>query len=238
MGLVIDKEQLLAAYPTCYACDQPKVSREHVPPLCFFPEEKDSAGVAVYRKNLIKVPSCELHNTAKSSDDFYAAFHLASTIRGNRCAELVRDGVIARTIERDQRERGAALTKRLLAQVRGVVGENVYGEVDPRRMVRFLDLCARGVYFYEKLKPLELPLRIANVDFDLPDPARKEQMRVYTESFADEMEGCEHHGSNPDVFKYAICEKPEKGVTMVEMVFFGELYRWAFYHPNAERQVF
>jgi hypothetical protein len=120
---------------------------EHAPPICFFPEEKDPRDNSIYRKNLIRVPSCEIHNIAKSDDDLYAAFHLASTIRGNHCAELVRDGVIARRIEKDQNERGSALTKRLLGQIRGSVGENPFGKLDPARMIRVLDLCARGLGF-------------------------------------------------------------------------------------------
>jgi len=118
------------------------------------------------------------------------------------------------------------------------VGENIAGGVDAKRMVRFLDLCARGLYFYEKLKHLKLPLRVASVDYDLLDPTRREQCDAWRRSFNEEMKGCEYHGDNPDVFRYAICEKPEKDVTMIEMVFFGELQRWAFYHPDAERQSF
>src|SRR5260370_40046824 len=105
MALIINRQRVITEYPTCYACDEKKASREHVPPLCFFPEEKDIDGQSIYRKELIRVPSCDVHNARKSDDDLYAAFHLASTIRGNHCAELVRDGVIARNLEKDQQER-------------------------------------------------------------------------------------------------------------------------------------
>ena len=237
MDLIVNRQRVLAEYPSCYACDEKKVSREHVPPLCFFPDKKDSSGRSIYRKNLIRVPSCDVHNTAKSDDDLYAAFHLASTIRGNHCAELVRNGVIARRLEKDRMERGGALTKRILKQIRGVVGENLFGAVDAGRMVRFLDLCARGVCFYERLRPLKLPLRVANLDYDLLDnPKKSEQLAVQRKSFEEEISGSAFLGSNPEVFRYAICEKPEKDVTMIELVFFGDLRRWAFYHPDAERQ--
>lgn len=190
----------------------------------------------MYRKNLISVPSCELHNSEKSDDDLYAAFHLAGTIHGNHCASLVRQGVIARAIERDRSERGGAFVKALVAQFRGRLGENMVGVLDPERMTRFLKLCARGLYFHDKLKQLKLPLRVASVDYDLPDPVHRRQCDLWRQSFNEEMKGCEFRGQNRDVFKYAICEKPEKDVVMVEMVFFGEIQRWAFYHPTAERQ--
>ena len=229
---------MLAEYPTCYACDRPKVSREHVPPLCFFPEKKDAKGQSIYRRNLIKVPSCKIHNTSKSDDDLYAAFHLAGTIRGNHCAHLVREGVITRRLEKDQQERGGALTKRLLGQIKGQLGENFVGAVDAKRMVRVLDLIARGVYFYENLKPLKLKLNVANLDFDLPNPEKAEILRRQRESFNQEMQGCKFHGSNPAVFRYAICEKPEKSVVIIEMVFFDELHRWAFHSPGMPSQIF
>jgi hypothetical protein len=143
--------------------------------------------------------------------------------------------VIKRAIERDQQERGSALTKRLVAQIKGRVGEHYYGELDPERMTRVFELCARGVYFAENLKKLLLPLRVANLDFDLPDTDHAARLAEMRNSFAVEMQGCEYKGTNPDVFQYAICEKPEKDIVIVGMIFYGDQHRWAYYHPNAER---
>jgi hypothetical protein len=100
-----------------------------------------------------------------------------------------------------------------------------------------LDLCARGVYFYEKLRHQKLPLRVANLDYDVAnDPEKSKRLAIQRKPFEDEMSGFEDHGNNPDVLQYAICEKPAKDVTMIELVFFGRLRRWAFCHPNAKRQ--
>jgi hypothetical protein len=52
---------------TCYMCDSPETSREHAPPLCFFPETKDVG--RDLRRNLVTVPSCDVHNSKKSKDD-------------------------------------------------------------------------------------------------------------------------------------------------------------------------
>lgn len=52
---------------TCYMCDEPSTSREHVPPKCLFPT-LESIGRDL-RKNLITVPSCDKHNSQKSDDD-------------------------------------------------------------------------------------------------------------------------------------------------------------------------
>jgi hypothetical protein len=58
-------------------CDELACGREHVPPKCFFPEIKDLG--KDYRINLIKVPSCDKHNSKTCKDDEYVlgvvAFH-------------------------------------------------------------------------------------------------------------------------------------------------------------------
>jgi hypothetical protein len=48
---------------TCYSCNQPATSREHVPAKSFFPEDQ--------REQLITVDSCQLHNEDTSKDDDY-----------------------------------------------------------------------------------------------------------------------------------------------------------------------
>lgn len=60
-------------------CDQPAPTKDHIPPRCFFPEEKDIPKSKNYRHNLIKVPACNEHNLKTSKDDEYIwtviAFH-------------------------------------------------------------------------------------------------------------------------------------------------------------------
>lgn len=51
-------------------CERVATTTEHAPPKCFFPEHKDVG--RDLRKNLVSVPSCDEHNTAKSTDDQYA----------------------------------------------------------------------------------------------------------------------------------------------------------------------
>jgi hypothetical protein len=48
---------------TCYMCENLATTKEHVPPRSFFPPG--------FRKDLITVPSCNIHNTEKSNDDEY-----------------------------------------------------------------------------------------------------------------------------------------------------------------------
>jgi len=61
---------------TCYMCDEEGTTKEHAPPISFFPDQESflSIGIEIedMRKNLIRVPSCPKHNTGKSGDDVFA----------------------------------------------------------------------------------------------------------------------------------------------------------------------
>jgi hypothetical protein len=64
-------------------CDQLAPTDDHIPPKCFFPEEKDIPKGKNYRDNLITVPACKEHNLKTSKDDEYiwaiVAFHWQNT---------------------------------------------------------------------------------------------------------------------------------------------------------------
>ncbi len=63
-------------------CERDATSREHVPPLCLFPEIKDTKGIN-FRKDLITVPSCDLHNSKKSDDDEFLMLSLSGLLKNN-----------------------------------------------------------------------------------------------------------------------------------------------------------
>ncbi|SDT37414.1 hypothetical protein SAMN04490182_4343 [Pseudomonas cedrina] len=63
---------------TCYYCKAPSKTLEHVPPKCLFPKGTKKN----YRVNLMKVPSCDLHNSNKSGDDQYMMVYFAARAKG------------------------------------------------------------------------------------------------------------------------------------------------------------
>lgn len=83
----------------CYMCEQAATSREHVPPRCLFPESKDMGG-AQYRENLITVPSCDVHNMAKSRDDEFLMVSLAGIIGNNSIGYRHKFGKVNKAIRR------------------------------------------------------------------------------------------------------------------------------------------
>lgn len=68
-------------------CEAPATSREHVPPLCIFPDSKDLESGENLRKDLITVPSCDKHNSKKSRDDELILFVLTLNITNNMIAK-------------------------------------------------------------------------------------------------------------------------------------------------------
>ncbi len=68
---------------TCYACNQPATTREHVPPKGFFPPGR--------RRNLITVPSCSIHNCDNALDVEYVRNAIASLAGLNETGELLFD---------------------------------------------------------------------------------------------------------------------------------------------------
>src|SRR6185437_6074985 len=69
------------AAETCYACDQPATTREHVPPFSFFPEG--------HKQNLITVPSCAAHNNANSKDVEYVRNIITTSFGVNSVGETI-----------------------------------------------------------------------------------------------------------------------------------------------------
>lgn len=96
----------------CYFCGKPANTVEHVPPRCLFPESKDVMGYDL-RKNLITVPSCEEHNTKKSTDDEFLMFCLSGIVGSNPAGELQR----WKKLERARLRRNWELTNVILERV-------------------------------------------------------------------------------------------------------------------------
>ena len=80
-------------------CHLPATSKEHAPPICFFPEAKDVGGSKDYHLNLLTVPSCDLqYNSEKSTDDLYLLFIITSHYENNPTAQTHFSAKVMRTV--------------------------------------------------------------------------------------------------------------------------------------------
>lgn len=233
MGIIQNKRQILSQYPACYACNSTKTSMEHAPPRCFFPEDSDESGNYLMRRDLIKVPSCDCHNSEKSHDDVYALWHLAPLVGTNSVAGSMRERWMKRASDHDWNKRGGAFMKRLLSEIHTVDerGQPI-GKSDSERMIEFHKNCARALYFFEYVKRLELPLRVTNIYNDFRYPEKVVELRNREAFFESQMEGAPVLGANPEVFNYSIWHREGEGVILVRTVYYGSLKHWTFHHPD------
>jgi hypothetical protein len=138
---------------TCYMCETNASTVEHAPPKCVFPESKDLADGLNYRKNLITVPSCEEHNTAKSRDDEYLLHMLAASITSSPIGLAQFLTKVKRSLERAPTLAGAMLAG-ATPVMRFVPHSPRLEEGFPilangQRIDKVTSACARALYFHE-----------------------------------------------------------------------------------------
>lgn len=185
-----EKRKTGSSQKSCYFCGRPATSREHVPARGFFPPDM--------RKDLITVPSCELHNHAKSNDDEYVRT-LISLAGSNQATHDIIDGKVARSIKRNSKLIRTILEHSVPVTVRGEYTRAM--PYDVQRVEQLIDAIARGLYYYEVKKIYRgdwsiFPYSpIASVGTKDPyGPVRKLALTFPFE---------ERQVSNPDVFRFA-----------------------------------
>ena len=207
-------------------CERPKTSKEHVPPKCIFPEKKDLKIGLDFKKNLITVPSCDIHNSGKSKDDEYFMFILASGLLGNEYKDGQVDTKIMRAIERSPHVYTSFLKEfrpAFLKKPDGKVEESAYFKVDLDRFEGIAHHMARGIFFYHYGKKwLGGYSFFSNMLIDLnsknAEEVNSDVLRVVEYAsllFKDHME----YGANKEIFKYKIVSESEN-YHGVHMIFF------------------
>ena len=135
---------------TCFACSSHATTREHVPPVCLFPETRDTDSNQDFRRNLITVPACADHNLAKSDDDEYFLWVLSTNLSANSVARQQ-----VSTKLRRARERRPALGQAILSETKEVTVVDSHSgtkhhaievPLNSARFQRVLDLVALGLY--------------------------------------------------------------------------------------------
>ncbi len=211
--------------PTCYMCEQPSTSREHVPPRCLFPELKDVG--RDYRQDLLTVPSCNKHNGGKSADDEFLMTSLAGIIGNNSIGYLHKFSKVNRAIHRSS---FALLNQAMKDQKWSVVkfGPNkfidvVWGTPDHNRLLRCFDRLARGIHmahfgkkFYGKSQTI-----LGYILSGSPNPA--EFQRFIRDKVAVELDGKPRVGNNPEVFSFQFTEPDQFGIYLIHLQFYGGL---------------
>lgn len=228
VNLLVDREW--SRTMVCYMCDKNATGMEHVPPRCLFPEQKDLPVGVDLRKQLITVPACDEHNTAKSRDDEYLLNILVINLPANEVAKNHFATKMMRVVQRNPR-----LMKQIMGDAHPVVVvDNESGKtyhtvavnIDNARLNAALDHIARALYFYHfgeqwrgevKTQPDFL---LASLDLEnahvLNEPGEK------MEAAANQIfSKAEYFGENPDVFKYQVVHGGEQASKLMRLHFYN-----------------
>jgi hypothetical protein len=204
----------------CYACGQAATSSEHVPPKCIFPEFKD-AGID-YRKQLITVPSCDLHNSQKSKDDEFLLLALVVYFGNNEAGNEHFFQKVMRAVRR-----APIAFQKLIDDsfpVAGPAGAGAGLAFDRARFDREIEMIVRALYFYHTGSILSLPVTVESPVFlirqgaeliaDSTAVAISEAVRGVIGS------GTPFEGANPDIFQYRFRHEAKDDIFAVEMKFY------------------
>lgn len=198
---------------TCYMCDAPATSSEHVPPKCLFPERKDLPPEIDLRKNLLKVPSCDVHNSQKSQDDEYFLYVLSTNFQINEIGRNLYRTKVRRAIKRNASVLGKIASTATPVSFREPNTEDtvksVAHELDANRFNTMIDRLARAIYFYHFEEKWTYGIRYqAEFLFATLNQLDEANARIKEiSSQADErFSGVVYIGENPEVFKYQSLE--------------------------------
>jgi hypothetical protein len=209
-------------------CESSQTTSEHVPPKCLFPELKDLPAGQDLRKNLIKVPSCDVHNLRKSKDDEYLMYVLASCHPINDIGHQQARSKLFRSVQHNP-----SLMNRMIAQSAPGVTKDQDGVFATRvffaegdRLDSVLKMMGRALYFHHfgrkwvhRIKlVLEFMFFTEGKDVDAYNRAVADVRAVGDLMFA----SVPPHGENPQVFRYWVVEDKPRNFCFMRLGFYGE----------------
>lgn len=225
----------------CYMCDREPTSEEHVPPKCLFPEKKDLPKGIDLRKNLIKIPSCDIHNTAKSKDDEFLLYCLCMNIANNSFAFKQFSTKIMRAYNRRP-----GLMKSMVKDSQDVIAVDEVGtafntlmvKADTARINKCFDQIARALYFYEFNEQFNGHCRFlydwmikpeTNFSVVVKNGDKEKSALEHVKAYFSKLD---HRGSNPEVFNYFFEEPDERGLVALSMQLYGGSNVFIAFVPN------
>ena len=215
----------------CYMCEQPACSREHVPPLNLFPASSESGGID-YRINLITVPSCALHNSAKSHDDEFLMVSLAGIIGNNSVGYMHKLGKVDRAVRRSAgRLLDKVVTKKKHVEAVELADnkfvEVIWGTPDIQRLEKCFDHIVRGLHMHHFNAPFQGSVKVhfGYLYHEQPSPRNWNQFIIDRSEI--DLQGKLRYGDNSEVFFYQITDKDQYGLFLIRLCFYGGINFYA-----------
>ncbi|HEX9514129.1 MAG TPA: hypothetical protein VF939_26740 [Puia sp.] len=204
---------------TCYVCSQTADSKEHTPARCFFPDD------AAYRKNLITVPSCKLHNEDTSKDDKYVRNIITMSVGNNAIAF---NQFINKTVKSFS-ESPALLKTTTGTQMKVFFeGQPVTAiQIDRTRFDKIIKKISYALFYHEHSQPWKRELII--MPKNLFDTNMKvDEQGALVKSFEKLFPTDNFDGDNPEVFKYSFLDGESKDINdkVLRIIFYEGFHVW------------
>jgi hypothetical protein len=193
----------------CYWCGELATYKEHVPPKCLFPEEKDVKGIydKKFRNNLITVPSCDEHNLGKSQDDECLMLCISPYVGNNGVAYIHANTEVKQAIGRNRGLYSIVDHKTIV--VNNLILPTMIVEVDTNRLINSFEAIGSALYFYSYKK------QVTDICKIIPTFLRDKEQNTDWNHLCDlcielvKLERCNWaiHGENPEVFMYQFGEE-------------------------------
>jgi hypothetical protein len=207
-------------------CCKIAISREHIPPLCLFPEKKDSK-VINFRKNLITVPSCDFHNSKKSDDDEFLMLSLSGLMKNNLIGGFHHLTKANRSIRRKHRNfiEKEVLRNHKFGKIPSKDGKFIIvsiGNPNYERLLKCFNHIACGLYYHEYNHRFDGELRMIPEFIEYSDDNTQTLKKFLKRRFEIEKElNLKIKGDNPEVFYYQFHKPDRFGLIGLKMVFYG-----------------
>jgi hypothetical protein len=211
-------------------CERAATTQEHAPPKCFFPEQKDVG--RDLRKNLIRVPSCDEHNTARSKDDQYAMAFVVMQFETTGVARDQFSTKIIRSLKRD-----LSLVDQVFHQARKV---RVRGEptvavtVDRSRFDHVLASSFRAIVYHHSGQKLASDVTVFSLGIRHKTFERDANESALAFSIRQVLQEQPRLGENPEVFWYQFLHRPNE-VTAMRLEFYQGFTVYAVSDTRVQR---
>lgn len=218
-------------------CQNIAISKEHVPPKCLFPEPKDIGGLNL-KKNLITVPSCEIHNMGKSHNDEFLMFSLAGIINNNKVGQQHFYTKVNRALRRKEKD---FLNKQILRNLKYTTIKTLddkftiaaIGHPNYERLEDCFKNISYGLFFNQFKTQFVGEIQMILGFIEYVDNTTQTLKKFIKRRF--EVEKVlldEINGDNPKVFYYQFCKPDENGLIALKMVFYEQNEVFVSFKPD------
>lgn len=185
---------------TCYMCDRLATSREHVPPKSLFPEDEK------YRRNLICVPSCDLHNGEKKLDDEYLRMVLCINFIQNEHSYNIFTNKFMKSVEHNAKTFLTLMRNLKPISIKnietGKIEDSASFTADIERIKSILHHIGCGIYFHETGQKWKHGSNTACNFVICRDDSIKNAINNHINECRQSFINFPALGSNPEIFTY------------------------------------